>query len=761
MTYGNVTDDISFTYSTSAYRFKVAKDKDGNPIYHRRLANLLPRSMPTGQVGISNTTPNELLIREQVNFSKGMGQRTFQDENAYYDAADCDATSPGKVTLSAYQSAIDTIAPSVTNGGAETNDLTGWTKESGASTMSASAAKYNEGSYSFLAGGECLYYQDLTVSSYASKTIYVSAALYGAGGTGIRIGVNDGVDTTWSTRNTNAAWSPRLVKHTCNASATRVRIYIDAEEINDYVDSIKVCYPTRFCQFGSTLYQARGATLETWSGTAWATISATVDGGARNPLVFLHDITDLKVYADAMYVSVGSAYVYLYTTDGIAYTSNAGSATAKERFSVVGTTLYASDNTYNLYSSTSAANAKAGTWSAATVVGDVNFNITHLFDHQGSSIYLMKEDGLWQIVAGTPTLILDLHTDLHDDTGKRAVIWHGDMYLPTGNGALFRLEDIATFSNISPGNPVGYFYRSAALVGDSEYLAAIQSDGTDGYVLRGHYATVGGDSGWYWHPVAKLSGMTAVTDAIIFSDSGKMKLFVAGSPGTVWTYTPVDYGNWRLASVGGSGGAAGDDWVASGTFTTSKHDGGFPTENKAFYSVTFDGRSNYTNSTHYYSVAPYYSIDGGAYTLLSATDPNATDDCPQTWYFPAGTNGKTILFRFTLSQVAGTYAPELWSYSWEGQLLDTAKRYRWEMTLDVSTCTVNKGGSTTTQSPKAAITSLNTLIETGDPVTLTDIEGNTYYVTFQDIDDHTLHRDMNDHRDHRVAVSLLEARWNA
>jgi len=543
-------------------------------------------------------------------------------------------------------------------------------------------------------------------------------------------------------------WQGLCVSRALNAAATRLRIKVSATDQQCLFDSVKIAYPTRFAVFGTTLYQARGARLESWSGSAWTEVA-----------VFNHEITDLAVMSSYLFIALGSGYAYYYTSDGTTYTGRANYTTTNVKypqlFTVVGSTLYTWYSTSDSIYSATEANAALGNWTAvasSAFPGQAAIDITKMPD-SFDTLYIVKQDSIWELDTGAWVQIADLKGDYGTNTGKNALIWHGDMYVPTNGATLYRIEGIATVTDITPANYgtiSTYRYRTAAIVGDGRYLTTIMTDGTDAYILRGEE----NDSGkWVWHPSGKVTGLTDIYDAIIFSDSGVLKLFIAAEPGSCWLYHPTDYGSHA--------GYGSNYEVASGTLTTSWHYGNFRNENKAFYSLTFSaGGLAYSAGTDERTIKVEYALDGSAsWTELGTT---ATATALQTFNFAAGTKGKSIRFRFTpaRSGASATAGPYLEWYAWEGQLLPTDRKFVWDIGLDLSSSVTTLNGVVASSSPKAAFAALKTAINNGAPVTFTDVYNDTYYVTVADIDDRLGKENLGKH-DHRVILQLQEAKWTA
>lgn len=829
MVAGGSTHDISLATATAIYGFKLKRDpKTGWPVYSRGLAGYLGNSSPDGKVTIDNTDPRKLLIREQASFSKGFGQVDFEDESMYYDSTDCEATVPGRVYLGPDDTTESAIAPTLTNGGFETAIGAEWTAtgertttwpNEGSAELTCDAGENAVQTISWTTA-----YRSKTI------VVTVAAMVMVTGGTGT-LTIDDGVDTTTATGTFTAGsgtatsgtaavsgspqalvagantvtlggagnftlalpigvkatattdtatllgspvschegnttltvtgagnvtvtislgtWKGISASHTLNAAATQLTITVTGVDQQCLFDSVKIATPTRLCQFAGYLYQARGARLEKWSGTAWAAASATS--------TFLHEITDLKTYTSYLVVALGhtsgSCGAYVYSTGGSTFTMNTA-GTKVRLWGVLSGTLYGVANgfDYSIYTVTTVTGATA----SPIIFYETTYAITKIIEHP-DTLYIVKDDSLWTVTSGAAVLMMDMKADYHANTGKNSYAWHNDLFIPTNSGTLYRLIDADTVTNISPINySVGLGAtepRVAAMVGDGEYLTAIMVVDTYAYVLRGHYAVVDGETAWYWHIVRKVSGITSVTDATIFSDSGVLKLFIAGGPGSCWLYHPEYYTTWHLGT---------SLTVTSGTFTTSKHYGDFRADNKAFYSLTVGaGGLAYTAPTDIRTITAYYSIDSGAWASLG-TISNATPV-----YFPSGSKGKYVQFRFDLAYtstgVDNKVSPYLEWYSYEAQLLPTDQRYEWNVAIDLAASTTIRSGATELTNSHAVITAINTIIRNGSPVTFKDIYGDTYYVTVQALHDQPgpIDETTGHPKEATISLQLLEARWTS
>jgi len=544
-------------------------------------------------------------------------------------------------------------------------------------------------------------------------------------------------------------WRGISAAHTLNASATQLTITVAAVNQQCLFDSVKIATPARFCQFLGSLYQARGTRLEKWSGSAWALASA----GS----IFTHEISDLKVYQNYLMIAFGNDSgdrAYIYSSNGTSYAYN----TARTKVRLWGTlsdVLYGVTSTsdYSIYT----INATTGAESSGIVFYESNYAITKIIEHP-DTLYIVKSDSLWKVTSGAAVLMLDLKVDYHANTGKNSYAWHNDLFIPTNSGTLYRLIDESTVTNITPSNYGAistYRYRIAAMAGDGEYLTVIMTDGTDAYILRGHYATVNGDAGWYWHPVRKVTGLTAINDCIIFSDSGVSKLFIAAQPGACWLYHPTDYSSH-------AGYGSGYE-VTSGYITTSNHYSNFKSESKAFYSVTVKAGGLNLQVDEDRHIIVGYNVDNGTYSGTLGTLSDLTDNnSPQTFYFPSGTKGKSFYLTFALGYgLASTAGPYLEWYSWEGQLLPTTRPSAFQVGLNLAPSITNRDGITEAQDPAQLITFINSIITNGAPVAFVDPYGVTYYVSADLGDDHLGPAKVTEQHEHRVILNLQQAKWTS
>jgi hypothetical protein len=147
-----------------------------------------------------------------------------------------------------------------------------------------------------------------------SRDFYLAAYCYQEGlPATCKIGINDGVGTTWSANITAAAYTSIVVKRTLAASATRLRIVLDVDDQNGddlYIDDVEMFTSS---VLGSNMKSIPfGDEIVVVSGTSLLKVNGSTD------LTFLMDfgtITDLCVFEERLYIAQGWTHAFWYTSD--------------------------------------------------------------------------------------------------------------------------------------------------------------------------------------------------------------------------------------------------------------------------------------------------------------------------------------------------------------------------------------------------------------------------------------------------------------
>jgi len=178
----------------------------------------------------------------------------------------------------------------ITDGGFEAWDdsttLTNWT-ETAASITQEGTIK-NAGTYSCRLDNSTAaeIYQDMSWdTSYQGVSVTYTAYGYGnTTGTGVRIGLDDGVGTTWSSYQVPAAWAQLSVVRTLDGSATRLRIIV--QRINEGNGPVYIDGPSTLTELATgdvSLYQDM-TSWDTYYNNKQATLTAYVKTSLTNNL---------------------------------------------------------------------------------------------------------------------------------------------------------------------------------------------------------------------------------------------------------------------------------------------------------------------------------------------------------------------------------------------------------------------------------------------------------------------------------------------
>ena len=328
---------ITFELDGKKYGFELTRDNKGKAnSFVVQSKQTIPASFSTGSVGYENISPEKispLLIVDD--WREGFGADDY--DGRYHDAEETDARFKGRILLgpkkltSVALPASTTTTVIISNGGFETwptgtadGDAatpTGWTN----SSLTNGAIKCDDDNEH--AGTYCLElvtgvdaplaaYADMTMpfdTSMRGKVVTVTCWMKEATSGALSGAVYDGVDTT-TTVATSTSMAQYTIVHTFNENATgfRIRFGETATSKTSWVDDVSITRadtPYGTCtgtvMFGSTLVAALGSTLV--KSTDGATFTVVGDFGAA--------ISDLCVYHSTLFIALGTANAYYYTTD--------------------------------------------------------------------------------------------------------------------------------------------------------------------------------------------------------------------------------------------------------------------------------------------------------------------------------------------------------------------------------------------------------------------------------------------------------------
>ncbi len=160
---------------------------------------------------------------------------------------------------------------------------------------------------------------------------------------------------------------------------------------------------------------------------------------------------------------------------------------------------------------------------------------------------------------------------------------------------------------------------------------------------------------------------------------------------------------------------------AAGTLTTSDIDLVLKGQDKAYLQLEVFTQQTAAGIT----ITPYYSIDGGTFTAMTAIDTPGW----VTLYFPAGSTGKRIALRFDFVTNDSTITPVLKAYQLK-QFVRIPMRQRWIMQLLLA----DGNDPADRRTVKVKKDDLRTARNSVFPVVLTDVENVSWWGVVEKLD---------------------------
>ena len=222
--------------ATTSVGFMLARDKNGAPRYRRYDDEPLAEQRAMGAPSYGWFPPGKELPIILDDFSGGLSREIYDSRNPtkYFKAINMDCRFGNAIAgLKAETLTKPTsTAPTITDAGLEAwddaNTLTNWTKSAGAITQNGTTK--HAGDYSCeldaTANGKSAIYQDLATTQIQGRRFTVTCYVYETDGDLVKIGINDGIDSTVYSLTTaiTGSWVQLTVTKTLSTSATRLRI---------------------------------------------------------------------------------------------------------------------------------------------------------------------------------------------------------------------------------------------------------------------------------------------------------------------------------------------------------------------------------------------------------------------------------------------------------------------------------------------------------------------------------------------------------
>jgi len=734
--------DLVFTQDSTNYSF-MCRQKGETKDFKVTDAPLLPQTLITESANPSHIQPEREIQISQVDWRKGIQDFLLADEHKYYDSLNCDARykdmvilSPKKLTSLTY-TGTPTVCNTLGNGDFEFNNLAFWSS-TGTGSLYTSSTDPQGGSYclrAYLSTGQAItIYQDLTFAdSLKGRTITFNAYLKMGTETTGKIGIYDGVGTTWSTTTTASSWTLKTVDRVIDASATKlqVQIYLSCStgSYNSFVDTCSVSGTltgaagscVKQVEFGSDIVGTSGSYLTKLSGSNFVNIAD-----------FTTPITDLCVYKNRLFIALGWNALYWYTSDLSTFTRcGLSGATAKYMSNIGESQFWISDTPNTLRVSGTGINGETENdiFSTQYTVGSSAWDITGLVDHD-SIVFVRKEDDVYYLSVGDVLSLLNLKSEASTTNAYGLYGWGDYLYIPSGVNSLYEYDIAAGEATvISPARytpeDTSYDGKVLAICHDETYLYCAIDYDTKVKILAGRWENVEGDTNWYWHPIYDKTSNN-ITSMLISNLSGSKRLYAGTdtySDGIYPFIVPTSYCAIYLES--------GYQAEASGDFITPWFTSNFPTDDKLWKSIKITSIC-ITDKT---SITPYYQIKGGNWTAMTAC---STSTLPETGYPAEKSDERTInqtseriRFKFVLATSDANYTPILYG-SGGGfvtfAVLEADRKRQIEATILVAPKLRLRDNTVVEKTMSTDLSNLRTLYKSNAKMTLTAPDETQYSV---------------------------------
>jgi len=719
MDYDSKTHDIGILRQdgTTTVGLMLAQ-KNGVPQYQVWKDEYLAQQQFTGVPGYGALPPEKEIAIRQEDSRSGFGQLSYDssDPKRYRKTKNCDARFKEMViasnTANTATKPSTPTTPTIVNADFELDS--DWTGTYGSRT---DVTKHG-GTYSwrlYQSGGQPTVYQDLTWSNtYRGLKFTFTCWVYGAQ-LKSRIGINDGVSTTWSSVNENMnEWEQLSVEKTLSPHATQLRLQLNQTQdgITSYFDDAAISVTSitvgvsragidfngeHYCSFGTLLCKLNG------SGTAFTLVS---DLGET--------ITDLEVFGDYLAIALGStAAKYYYMDTDETLTQSSEDDGYAEFFCAVGTTLWKAVLENELKSTTDITSS----WSTATTVDSTTYNITDLIT-DGASLYIMKEDRSFYLDSdgAVHVLVEDTKTMVASTSGANSTVWMGNVYMPYGSAGLVEYASgVTTWRSPSKlcNDDSDYDDRIFAVVGDEEWLFAAVDNGTKVELLAGRLETIDNSTVWVWHPINQIT-LTGVQRMYVSTVVNKRLWISSTASGDDIYYIKL------FASYGNVTADDNRDFQSDGEYETPWLHGNFKGDNKAFTKLTLDMEDT---SANVYVEAYYKKLGDTSWTDIGdfKTSPRTTMYLPDD----SGNNhpvSTMMKLKFVIKTNSTSSTPKLKGYDLRGYLRPT-RRNIIACTVRCADNLVPKIGGVDKTLASTIKATLEEAVNATWPVTIWDIDG--------------------------------------
>lgn len=735
------------TNSTNVIGLVCARDEKGKILYEEFDDEYLAAQFFTGNADYANTKPQRRIPLNMSDYREGFGLdiQDYTQPKRYFSSYGADLRFKDRAMLSWGATAV--TKPSASDPTILQSDMEAgvgsWTVNAGEWSQSNTQNHTPAGTYSIkntTPATDEYVYQDVTAVPGVECTLtgwyYINT-----GTTTVKIGVDDGVTTTYSAIGSTAgAWTQLSIAKTLSVVATQCRIilYIANGSANDcFFDDIALTAtavtlgavaPRCHCDFNGINYAAFGRVLaKKNSGATAFTLVAYLP----------YTITCLQPFqvsgTDYLFIALGTSQTCYYMATTELLTLSTTAVKTFQYFAWVNTTadtMYANDGVNTIRSTTNPLNGGVA-WSAQTIVGDAANDIQDLFSHNGA-LYIAKEDMPYYLNSAGAVqkdLAPELVALTSSKSGKNSDIWQGNIYYPAGDQALLEIGTTNTWRS-----PALFTSSSSAFTGqvftvthDDQFLFIVTDNSTKVEILAGRLEDVDGTTSWVWHPYQEIT-LTGCNTAWITSIDQK-SLFIASTDSTESFYRiplPTLYGDLTSDT--------NRSFATDGYFETPYLHGKFPADTKAWIKVV--ATLGHAYDADIYWELHYKKLEDSSYT--NAGDFKGTSASRiATLYLPVDASSNKasstmMMFKLVGKTDSTTKTPILNNLYIEAVLYPTnsAGQIIACTIKDIKSMLTGKGGEPERGSQTKIQTVINNALAATYPVTIYDIEGTTHTVKF-------------------------------
>ena len=728
----------------------LLRDKDG-VAWDEGDDETLAQAFYTGAPDFSYRPPQKEIRFIKSSWRAGFGLK-YEDTSAperYYSSINCDARFKGNIIAGPLGTTVTKPStpsdPSITDGNLElwddASNMTNWT-ETGSATLTRNGTNQREGTFcaNFIGAAAGTVYQDIdSTNDFAGVEVVYTQYVWSDGANVGRIGISDGVTTTYSSYVANdQTWAQLTVTKTLSVATDKIRLILDWVGSGGFtarydgaatfaVTTITVGASLAYADFNALHYKSFGAVLakQNSGGTGYDLV-ATMPAA----------ITDMEVFLESsgteyLYLALGDATDLVRMTTGEVFTSSGNNEQAYFLTSTGSTLFGVKQAGGNKLRKTTAVD----TWSDVTLVGHSYDNQTDLLTDAANTVIVCKEEMPYYIDGSSndQPYLPEAATSRSSTSGKNSHRAFGKVYTQFGDQLLYEFDGTAgsataVKTNISPSTFMtglsDFSGKIQAITDDGTYLIVVLDNSTKIEVLMGQWEAVGGVIDFRWHPVAEIT-LTGCETATVSNHVKKRLWITSTASGDNVYYFPV------TTKYGDIENDSDYKYQQSGEFIDSWLHGNLRGDDKAHYSIE-------ATLGHPYDADIYFEVHYKKWEDTSFTDigdlKGTSSDRTHTLFIPddASSNHPVSPFfqvKFIPKTDDTAKSPKLESYDITGAWRPSKRKLISAIFVSDEEILLQDGrtGKDTIADTKAALDEAN---DATWPVTFYDIDGATITVNF-------------------------------